>query len=155
VENLIMTTAQHDTERNWQACLADMVFACAVATPQQAGTLINAVSELLQAAPSGWHAQFRDAPSAAVLAPLIAAGGEVAAVMALIEGRGSYMLSHGPGGTHLATVVFEECGEEASAEGRSAALALLGALAGSLAGSALNLPAEHGTDLAISSLRLN
>jgi hypothetical protein len=150
-----MATVQHDTERNWQACLADLVFACAVATPQQAGTLIGAVSDLLQAAPDGWHAQFRDVPSAAVLAPLIAAGAEVAAVMALIEGRGSYMLSHGPGGTHLATVVFAERGEEASAEGRSAALALLGALAGSLAGSALNLPAEQGGDRMVSALRLN
>ena len=86
---------------------------------------------------------------------LLAAGGEAAAALALVEERGSYMISYGPGGQHLATVVFEGLGEEASAAGASLALAVLGALTASIAGAGI-APAGHAAERSSStSLRLN
>lgn len=152
-----MVQVEHERERNWQACLADMAFACGLAQASQTGTLLRAVHDLLRDAPRSWHACFQDLLCAQALDAHIAAGAEVVAAMAMIDGRGSYMLSHGPDSKHMATVIFEGFCEEASAEGETAALALLGAMAAALAGSAFNLGYEQGFDLAmpIPALRLN
>lgn len=150
-----MVRLEVDTVRHWQACLADMVFACSVAPVSQTSVLLRATHALLLAAPQAIGLDFGDIPPVELLEPQLRAKAEVASVLALIEGRGSYMLSHGPGGTHLATVVFAGTCEEASATGASAALALLGALAASLAGPALDLGREPTADFAGSALRLN
>lgn len=89
---------------------------------------------LLCDAPSDWRtliAQPMDQPR---FEALLAAGGADAAALALLGDWAGYMLSHGPGGRHLATVVLEGRSAEASAEGESAALALLGALATAISG---------------------
>lgn len=113
----------------WSAEFAELAYACAAADAGQAGALIAAACRLLGCATDGHDA-------------LLAAGGADAAVLRLVEARAGYMLSHGIGGIHVATVVLDGQGAETSAEGASAALALLGALAAALAG--LGSDPAHG-----------
>jgi hypothetical protein len=104
----------------WSAEFAELAYACAAADAGQAGALIAAACRLL-----GCDGAGNDA---------LVAGGADAAALRLVEARAGYMLSHGIGGSHVATVVLAGQNAETSAEGASAALALLGALAAALAG---------------------
>jgi len=150
-----MTQFEHESERNWQACLADLVLACAAASPAQTSVLVRATHALLIAAPKSWRGQLVDLPSLDRIESQIAVGADLSAALSLVEGRGSYILSHGPASTHMATVAFEGICEEASATGETAALALVGALAAALAGPALDLGREHMMGFTSPSLRLN
>lgn len=143
--------AQHD----WLDRMADLAFACADATAGETAELVQGAHALIAAAPGTWRAQFRKLPSSDSLSRLLAAGAELSAAMALIEGHAGFMLSHAPGGMHLATVVFEGLTEEASAEGETAALALIGALAATMAGPALDVDGNAVALAGAADLRLN
>lgn len=142
------------TESGLQEIFADLVVACAVAQAAQGADLVRTAHTLLSTAGGVWGRHFADLPSVAVIEAMLGAGAETAAALTLVEGRGGYILSHGPSGSHMASVVFEGLAEEASATGASAALALIGALAATLAGSALDLGYGH-TGMLYPSLRLN
>lgn len=116
-----MNLDPHRRPSTWSSDFAELAYACAAADAGQAGALIAAACRLL-----GCERASNDA--------LVAAGGADAAALRLVEARAGYMLSRGVGGTHVATVVLDGQGAETSAEGASAALALLGALAAALAG---------------------
>ncbi len=131
----------------WHQRLSDLSLACAGAAGGEAGCLLRAAHRLLGEAPAPWARLFAGLPPREDFDALIAAGGEAAAALALVEGRGSYMISYGPGGQHLATVVFEGRSAEASAHGANLALAVLGALAASLAAAAI-APVSHREGLA-------
>ncbi len=122
---------------DWYQRLSDLSLACAGAEKVGTACLLRAARRLLSEAPQPWRQVFAQLPPREDFDALISAGGEAAAALALVEGRGSYMISYGPGGQHLATVVFEGQSGEASAQGASLALAVLGALAASLAGAGL------------------
>lgn len=141
-----MPGPQSHLPRGLRTALADLGFACAWAAPDDAGDLLRAAVDLIGKSGA--------VPSAATIDTLIAAGAHDALALALVEPRAGYMLSHAPGGKHLATVVVSEAGAEFSAEGQSAALALLGALASALAeGDTSGVPLTRGNDKA--DLRLN
>ena len=89
------------------------------------------------------------------VSPLLAAGAPAEAVLALLDGWAGYMLSCGAGGRPMATVVVEALGGEASAEGATPALALLGALAALLAGDALDDDCAAQVDWRTTGVRLN
>ncbi len=125
--------------RQWQADLAELAFACAATTPDEAGELVLAMRDLLAGAPGEWGRRMAGLPDRKTQSALIAVGGTTSAALALLEGRAGYMLSQAPGGCPMATVVFEGLTAEASAEGDCPATALLGALAACLAGPALQL----------------
>lgn len=134
----------------WRATLADLAQRCAAAPSGQAGDLVLALHDLLAAAPrgAGWAL-----PARAAIEDLAAAGAQTSAVLVMIEHQAGYMLSHGPGGDHLATVALPG-GVEVSAEGAHSAIALVGAMAGALAGPGL----DHGQAVQPSApqgLRLN
>jgi len=140
---------------DWHQRLSDLSLACAGATGTEAGCLLRAARRLLSEAPKPWAPLLAGLPPREDFDALIAAGGEAAAALGLVEGRGSYMISYGPGGHHLATVVFEGCSSEASAQGANLALAVLGALSASLAATGL-APAAHQAGIADQPvLRLN
>lgn len=107
--------------------LAELGFACAWAGAAESGGLLREAAVLLAA--DGQPVSL----SAGALEALIAGGGHDAAALALIEHCAGYMLSHAPGGRFLATVVLAGRNGETSAEGETAAMALIGALASALA----------------------
>lgn len=149
-----MESAVTDGLSPWRDHLAELAFDCASATVDEQAGLVLQMRALMNGAPGEWGRRFADMPAAAALAALCEAGGATSAALALIEGRAGYMLSQAPEGAAMATVVFDGVTGEASAEGDSVALALIGALAACLAGPALRLEgaALHG---AAPSLRLN
>jgi len=140
---------------DWHQRLSDLSLACAGAAGTEAGCLLRATRRLLSEAPAPWDSLFAGLPRREDCDALIAAGAEAAAALALVEGRGSYMISYGPGGQHLATVVFEGRSGEASAQGANLALAVLGALAASLAATGLGRAALRAKQVDQSALRLN
>ena len=140
---------------DWHRRLHDLSLACAGAAGAETACLLQAGRVLLEEAPPLWSQLFAGLPPRDSFDALIAAGGEGAAALALVEGRGSYMISYGPGGQHLATVVFEGRSAEASAHGANLALAVLGALAASLAAAGLAAPAALAEPVRQSHPRLN
>lgn len=139
----------------WQDDLADLAFACTSARRDQEAELLRGVHALLEQAPGSWARHFAGGLTLPALDVLIAAGGANAAALALVEGRGGYMLSHGSQSGHIATVVIDGMAKEASATGETAALAILGALAACLAGHAGDIDSGHLAGIASPSLRIN
>jgi len=121
-------------EREWKAGWAELALDCAAGTQQQASMQFWSAHRLLAAAPVAWRELFAALPSHEAFAALLASGGELAAALALLEDCAGLLLSHGPGGDYLATVVFDGYTAEANAQSEGAALALLGAMAAALAG---------------------
>lgn len=121
----------------WREALAALALTCAQAGGSQAGELVLSLHKLLANAPRGhgWAL-----PGRAAIEDWVAARAELVAVLAMIEHQAGYMLSHGPGGDHMATVAIPVPPLEASAEGAHGAIALVGAVAAALIGPAL----EHG-----------
>jgi len=140
---------------DWLDHLADLAFACTDAEASEGADLVREAHSLISAAPALWRGQFSQLPSSSAIEAVLSQGGELAAVLALIENHAGYMLSHSPGGTHLATVVFEGLTEEASAEGASAALALLGAMAAAMAGPALDIDGNAIALAGAADMRIN
>lgn len=143
------------TLKQWQDDLAELAFACAAATPGEAGHIVLAMHDLLTNAPGEWGRRMAGLPDRPRITALLAAGGVTSAALALLEGRAGYMLSQAPGGCPMATVVFEGLTAEASAEGDCPAAALLGALAACLAGPALQLGQDLGQAPRALGARLN
>ena len=125
---------QGTAKPGWHGQFAWLARESAAADRIDAPAMLRLAWALLCDAPSDWRtliAQPIDEPG---FEALLAADGADAAALALLGDWAGYMLSHGPGGRHLATVVIEGRSAEASAEGESAALALLGALASAISG---------------------
>ena len=139
----------------WQARLSDLSLACIGAEAGEAEALLHEARRLLAAAPAGWAQVFAGLPPREAFDALLAAGGEAGAALALVEGRGSYMISYGPGGQHLATVVFEGRSEEMSAPGACLALTVLGAMAASIVGAGLGAAGQVAERACAASPRLN
>lgn len=150
----MMAYQQLRTDNSLQEIFAELMVGCAVAPAEQGPDMVRTAHALLSTASGQWQRHFADLPSATAIEAMIAVGAETAAALALLEGRGGYILSHGPSGSHMASVVFEDLTEEASATGATAALALIGALSATLAGPALDLGYGHAGMLN-PTLRLN
>ncbi|MBS0481467.1 MAG: hypothetical protein JSR96_04825 [Proteobacteria bacterium] len=108
------------------SALMDLGIACALAEADEAGGLLRDAAALLGigAMPPSQRQRVE---------MMLEAHAHDAAALAMVERRAGYMLSYAPGGRHLATVVLARQVHETSAEGASAALALIGALAVALA----------------------
>ena len=138
----------------WQKQMAALAFDSAVAAAGEQDEFVGLALSLLQAMPSQL-VQAAGRSSIPDVAPLLAAGAPTEAALALLDGWAGYMLSCGPGGRPMATVVVELLGGEASAEGATPSLALLGALAALLAGDALDDDCAAEVDWRTSGARLN
>ena len=132
----------------WREAVADLAFTSAFATADGGAEHVLALADQLGAHPVHPLPIDRDA-----LARLVAAGGEAAAALALVEPLAGYMLSCAPSGRAMASVVLAGQADEHHAEGASAALALVGALATALAGPAPDRPGQ--ADRPADPLRLN
>ncbi len=142
---------------DWQARMAGLTYACAQVTGDQASgdqaaELLREGWRLLVNPPPAWRGSINLGLDELAFEALLDAGGADAAALALLNGWAGFMLSHGPGARHMATVIVEGRTDEASADGVNAALALLGAMAAALSGADLtdgrgNRPARRDPGL--------
>lgn len=116
----------------WKARASDLAALCAASAPcEEAERLDEAMALLAQPRlPEGLAVAH--AAGEPGLAATIAAGGALSAAVALLGERAGYLISRGPGGVCMATVVLDGSGREESAEGTTPALAVLGAHLGAL-----------------------
>ena len=134
---MIAPNRQAFGQTDWHLRLARLTYACAQADRAGAAELLRAARRLLRDPPADWRETIDlnlDEPG---FEALLGAGGEDAAALALLQGWAGFMLSHGPGGRYMATVLVEGRADETTVEGASAALALIGAVAAALSGNEL------------------
>lgn len=118
----------------WQARMADLAVSASCAEVDEAADLLRELDELLDGAPSPWAAPRGTADQPGRFEALLAADACASAALLLIVGRAGYMVSQGPGGRVMATVMLGGGMGEVSSEGADLALALTGALAEALSG---------------------
>ena len=124
-------------KNEWHARFAGLAYACAQANRAEAADLLRAGWRLLGDPPARWHGSINLTLDEPGFEAMLGAGAEDAVAVAMLQDWAGFMLSHGPGGGHMATVVVEGLAGEASAVGASVALALLGAAAKALSGDEL------------------
>lgn len=118
----------------WQEQVADLVALCASAFAKDEAQHLRAMRALLAAAPEPRLVKGLVAVEPARLERLIACDAFDSAALALIGAETGYLLSRGPLGEHLASVVLPEATEEVTRCGDTVALALVGAIAAALTG---------------------
>ncbi len=121
-------------KNDWHTRFAGLGYACALANHAEAAGLLRAGWRLLDDPPARWHGSINVTLNALEFEAMLGAGAEDAAAVAILQDWAGFMLSHGPGGGYMATVVVEGLAGEATADGASVALALLGATARALSG---------------------
>ena len=105
--------------------------------------LLREAMHLMIAAPPPLAAWLGPVADVETMECMLAAGAAESAALALIPDSAGYMLSRGPNGVHLASVFVPGIGrEEYSAEGDTAALALLAAFVSAMREAAGLLLAE-------------
>lgn len=126
-----MNSQAHQELESWREALGGLALTCASAGESEAGELVLTLHSLIANAPrgSGWAL-----PSRGAIEHWNSVGAELIGALSLVEHQAGYMLSHGPGGEHMATIALAGSGEEASAAGSHAAIALVGAVATALSG---------------------
>lgn len=128
----------------WYARLEALANAAEVAAPADAARLLNRLNDLLASAPQDAIAS---GPHPADLDALIAVGGETSAVLALLPARAAWMLSsRAEGDLFLATILLPGMIEDITAQGASAALALIAATAMAVAGGSMMIEDDAGPD---------
>ncbi len=118
----------------WQARMADLALSASCAEVDEAADLLRALHGLLSDGPTPWLAARGVAVQPRRFEALLAADACASAALLLVAGRAGYMVSHGPGGQVIATVMLGGGMGEVSSEGADLALALTGALAEALSG---------------------
>lgn len=108
--------------------LEELGTACRISEPAGQADGIREAFDLLMLTPVSYHLQLRPRLAEAKLEAMIGAGAHESAALALLPRGAGYMLSRGPNGDHLASVILPESDEEKTASGATAALALVAAL---------------------------
>ncbi len=134
---MIAPDKQASGKTDWQARLGWLAHACARADSAGAAELLRSAWRLLDDPSAEWRGTIGLTLDEPGFEAMLGAGAEDAAALALLRGWAGFMLSHGPGGGYMATVIIEGRSGEVTADGASAALALLGALAAALSGNEL------------------
>ena len=135
--NTLLSRAQrpagHLAEAYWRMRLGERGTACCISERAGEGDGIREAFHLLMLAPPGQLARLGLRASEESIEAMLAAGaGESAALSLLPQGAG-YMLSRGGNGEHLASVFLAGSDSEMTAQGATAALALIAALMAELA----------------------
>ena len=129
-------------EHEWRAGLADLGLQCSCAEPAETPELLAELHALLLAAPVNFGWLRAKLPSEQRIAVLLRSDATISAALALVEHRAGYMLSQGPGGRAMATLVLVGAAAETGCSAADPALALAGALAEAL--SRAHYPAMPG-----------
>lgn len=131
------------SEPRWLAGIDGVIEDLYAGRSIQQSVLLRETMHLLMAAPAPLASWLGPVADVEAVERMLASGAEESAALALIPRQASYMLSRGPDGIHLASVFMPGAGhEEYSAEGDTAALALLAALVTALRGASGLFPTE-------------
>ena len=139
---------------DWYDALATIACDCADLPAIAEVQVLRALRDHLLRAPWTHCLAGVNLPDAAEFETLLSAGACESAALRLIGEDGGYMLSRGPGGMCLASVMLPGRAEESSCGGESFGLALSGAIALALADSPA-MPNERGDAESRPALRLN
>jgi hypothetical protein len=139
---------------DWYDALAGLACDCADVPASAEAQVLRALRDHLLHAPWIHSLAGVNLPDAAEFETLLSAGAGESAALRLIGEDAGYMLSRGPGGMCLASVILPGRTEEASCGGESFGLALAGALALALADSPA-MPSDNRDAESRPALRLN
>lgn len=137
----------HLAEAYWRMRLGELGAACCISEPAGEADRIREAFDLLMLAPSGLLARLSHTASEKSIKAMLAAGAFESAALTLLPQGAGYMLSRGASGEHLASIFLAHSECEMTANGSTAALALVAALttelshgqtAGALHASSLN-----------------
>ena len=124
---------KHLAEAYWRMRLEELGQACRLSEASGQADGVREAFDLLRLAPPGQHLQFIPELAEARLEAMLAAGAHESAALSLLPQDAGYMLSRGPNGENLATVILPESEQEMAVGGATAALALIAALMAELA----------------------
>jgi hypothetical protein len=129
----VLGAAKHLGESYWRMRLEELGMACRMSEPAGQADGIREAFDLLMLTPVSYLTQLKPRLAEAKLEAMMGAGAHESAALALLPAGAGYMLSRGPNGDHLASVILPESDEEMTAGGATAALALVAALMAELA----------------------
>lgn len=116
----------------WHSQLWDFLYTCAGSGEADQGDRLREALELFRAAPLPFARLLPRLPDRRRFEALLAADAHESAALALLGRDWGYMLSRGPGGVCLATLVMPNRDEDTTAQGDTPALALVLALTSAL-----------------------
>ena len=128
-----LTPGKHLAESYWRMRLEELGLACRISEAAGQADGVREAFDLLMLAPPGQHKHLSQHLVEAKLDAMLAIGAYESAALSLLPRSAGYMLSRGPSGEHLATVILPESEQERIAGGATAALALIAALMAELA----------------------
>ena len=134
----------------WIAIATRLAHICAEARPRDTADRLREALGLLQIAPAALELWIEPCDDPARFEMMLAAQAYDSAALALLGRHTGFMLSRGPNGVCLASVILADAPVDITAEGANAALALLGAQLLALVQTADRVPAQ--TVFAASSL---
>ncbi|MEO5597705.1 MAG: hypothetical protein ABIQ66_03710 [Novosphingobium sp.] len=114
---------------DWTGRLSEHALACAGAYPSEQARRLRELRELLASAPDAAARLGSNVPEPAIFAAMLRAEAWESAALSLLGDDAGYMLSRGPAGRHMASVMLPGRPEESTATADTAALALAAALA--------------------------
>ena len=127
------TPEKHLAEAYWRLRLEELGQACRISEAAGESDGVREAFDLLMLAPPGHQLLLSPKLAEAKIDAMLAAGAFESAALSLLPQNAGYMLSHGPSGEHLASVILPESEREMTAGGATAALALIAALMAELA----------------------
>ena len=116
----------------WYALVDGLLLDCAAAVPAETEGRLRAAFQVLSQAPARIQSMIGSLPKQDLFEVLLTVGAYESAALTFMGAEMGYMVSSGPNGAYLASVILPGMTEDASAEGENLALALLAALAAAL-----------------------
>ena len=144
-----MLKANHLTEHDWLLRMADIAVQCGCGEPGEADELLSDLHALLLAPPRNYAWLRAGLPGTGRVQALLRAGAASSAALAMVEGRAGYMLSQGPEGRAMASLVLAGSPAEVTCSAADPALALAGALAEALSAALTSGAHEQRGDAAV------
>jgi hypothetical protein len=129
----ILSPDKHLADTYWRMRLEELGMACGISEAAGQADGVREAFDLLMLTPPGQHLHLSPRLAEAKVEAMLAAGAFESAALALLPQSAGYMLSRGPNGEHLASVIMPESEREMTAAGATAALALVAALMAGLA----------------------
>lgn len=117
------------SEPRWYAGIDGLIDDLCAGRPARQTMLLREAMHLLIAAPAPLASWLGPVVDVEAMETMLAAGASESAALALVPPQAGYLLSRGPNGVHLASIFTPDTThKEYTAEGDTAALALLAAL---------------------------
>jgi len=152
---LSVRTFGTDNGDTWKADLRDLLHDCVDSAPAEQADRIREAQSLLRQGAELMGLPSRGLPDIKVTEAMLSLEAHESAVLAIMGGESAFMLSRGPNGNCLASVVLPDGSEEMVAQASTVALALLAAYLSSLITDGEQVLAGADANSASAGARLN